>query len=130
EGRLDIDEFQGRLERCLAAKTYAELDNLIADLPPDGTERRRDAPPWTWRPWPLAFPFLPLALIAAIVLGLHAAWFALPLFLLLFFLVRPVLSPSWGGGYGRRAWGCGPRSTTRGEGGSAARRDVWRTTSS
>jgi hypothetical protein len=27
EGRLDSDEFQKRLERCLTAKTYAELDS-------------------------------------------------------------------------------------------------------
>ena len=37
QGRLDGDEFQQRLERCLAAKTYADLDPLFTDLPgPEG----------------------------------------------------------------------------------------------
>ena len=33
KGRLDGDEFQQRLERCLVAKTYADLDPLFGDLP-------------------------------------------------------------------------------------------------
>ena len=36
EGRLDYDELQARLERAMAAKTYGELDELIADLPRRG----------------------------------------------------------------------------------------------
>ncbi|MGH9107637.1 MAG: DUF1707 SHOCT-like domain-containing protein [Acidimicrobiales bacterium] len=32
-GRLDSDEFADRFGRCLEAKTYAELDELISDLP-------------------------------------------------------------------------------------------------
>jgi hypothetical protein len=111
EGRLDIDEFQARLERCLAAKIYAELDELVADFPRDEEERRRTARPLRPRPWLLAFPFLPLALIAAIVVGAHVAWIALPLFLL--FVVRPVIWRASGGGYARGLWGCGPRRTTR-----------------
>jgi len=111
EGRLDIDEFQARLEHCLAAKTYAELDELIADLPRDQAGRRRTAQRLRPRPWPLAFLFLPLALIAAIVVGAHVAWVALPL--LLFFVVRPVVWRASGGGYTRSSWGCGARRTTR-----------------
>src|ERR1039457_6940727 len=34
-GRLDIDEFAERYGRCLQVKTYAQLDELITDLPPD-----------------------------------------------------------------------------------------------
>ena len=34
-GRLDTDEFAERYGRSLQAKTYAELDELIADLPAD-----------------------------------------------------------------------------------------------
>src|SRR5262249_42160792 len=104
EGRLDIDEFQARLERCLAAKTYAELDELIADFPRDEAGRRRPAPPLRPRAWPLA-------LIAAIVVGAHLVWIVLPLFL--FFVVRPVVWRASGGGYTRSSWGCGPRRTTR-----------------
>jgi hypothetical protein len=41
DGRLDADEFQERLDRCLTAKTYAELDELVADLPSPEAERDR-----------------------------------------------------------------------------------------
>jgi hypothetical protein len=37
-GRLDSREFQERLERCLEAKTYAELDELVADFPGEEAE--------------------------------------------------------------------------------------------
>jgi hypothetical protein len=33
EGRLDIDEFQERLERCYEAKTLGQLGELVRDLP-------------------------------------------------------------------------------------------------
>ena len=33
EGRLDPDELDERLETALSAKTYGELDRLVADLP-------------------------------------------------------------------------------------------------
>ena len=33
EGRLDADEYEQRLERAYAAKTYADLARLVADLP-------------------------------------------------------------------------------------------------
>jgi len=37
EGRLTPDELERRLETALAARTYAELESLVADLPqPDG----------------------------------------------------------------------------------------------
>jgi hypothetical protein len=113
EGRLDADEFQARLDRCLAAKTYAELDELIADLPRDEAERRRAGPSWTWRPWPRPFLFLPLVLIAAIALGAHVAWLLVPLFFFLFFFARPLVWRTWGGGYRRGPWACGPRRTNR-----------------
>lgn len=101
EGRLDTDELQARLERCLAAKTYAQLDELIADFPRDAAERRRD---WTRRPLPLPFLVLPLGLIAAIAVSGHLAWLAVPL--IFFFVVRPL---AWGRGFGA----CGPRRMTR-----------------
>ena len=110
EGRLDTDEFQERLERCLAAKTYAELDELIADLPREEAQRRATGNSWRWRPWPL-FPFAALALIAVIVAGAHVAWLAIPL--LFFFVVRPLVWRAWGSGHARGPWACGPRRTTR-----------------
>jgi hypothetical protein len=109
EGRLDTDELQARLERCVAAKTYAELDELIADFPREAGERRAEQT-WRWRPWPGAFLFLPVALIAAIVVGGHLAWLAVPFFFL--FVVRPLVWGAWGSGHARGSWACGPRRPT------------------
>jgi hypothetical protein len=33
EGRLDLGEYDDRLQRAYAAKTYADLDGLLTDLP-------------------------------------------------------------------------------------------------
>ncbi|MFD0518356.1 DUF1707 SHOCT-like domain-containing protein [Paractinoplanes durhamensis] len=33
EGRLDLSEYDDRLQRTYAAKTYADLDGLLSDLP-------------------------------------------------------------------------------------------------
>jgi hypothetical protein len=33
EGRLSKDEYDGRLENAFSARTYADLDQLVADLP-------------------------------------------------------------------------------------------------
>jgi hypothetical protein len=90
EGRLDSDEFQARLGRCLSAKTYAELDELLVDLPREGEERRRRAKPAEWRPWPLPLLLLPLVPILALAFGGHVAWLAFPLFFF-FFVVRPLV---------------------------------------
>jgi Domain of unknown function (DUF1707) len=38
-GRLTLDEYDERLTRVYAAKTYGELDQLTADLPRTGRER-------------------------------------------------------------------------------------------
>jgi hypothetical protein len=92
----------------MAAKTYADLDRLVTDLPggePSGA--RPAARPRRPRPW--LFPLLPLALIAAIVVGSgHHPWFLIPL--VAFFVIRPLVWRSWGWG----VWGCGPRGGTRG----------------
>jgi hypothetical protein len=112
DGRLDADEFQQRVERCLTAKTYAELDQLVADFPGRQTEQVRAGRPRGWRPWP--FALLPLAVLVAFVLtGGHLIWLALPLFFL--FVVRPLVWRSWGRGYSRSSWSCGPRYATRTE---------------
>jgi uncharacterized protein DUF1707 len=113
EGRLDTDEFQARLERCMTAKTYAGLDELIADFPRERAERRLAGQSWRPRPWPvpLLLLLLPLAVIAAISTGGHFAWLAVPLFL--FFVVRPLVWRARGGGYARGSWACGPRRSTR-----------------
>ncbi len=33
EGRLSKDEYDGRLDKALSARTYADLDQVVADLP-------------------------------------------------------------------------------------------------
>lgn len=45
EGRLTLDEYDERLQRAYAAKTYGELDDLLADLPvPASAERSQVVP--------------------------------------------------------------------------------------
>jgi hypothetical protein len=99
-GRLTHDEFEERLEACLAARTYAELDSLIADLPhpeppavrADGTSRLG---PRRWpAPFPL-FPLVPIAIVAIVLSHGHLVWLAFPL--VFFFFVRPLLWHRWWG---------------------------------
>ena len=111
EGRLDDDEFQMRLERCLRAKTYADLDVLIADVPRAQAATRQSQRRSGWRPWSVPFMFLPLAVIAAVVVGAHVVWLAIPLFF--FFVVRPLMWGAWSGQPARGPWACGPRRTMR-----------------
>jgi Domain of unknown function (DUF1707) len=103
EGRLDSDEFQTRLERCFAAKTYAELDELVSDFPREEAEHRATSFR-SLRALPFALPFLVLVLVAALAGG-HVGWLAVPLVLL--FVVRPLVWGGRGGRYG--VWACGPR---------------------
>lgn len=98
-GRLDNDEFDERVARCLAAKTYAELDDLIGDFPADEREARRVRGRWEWRPWPLPLVFLPLLVAAIVVSHGRAAWLLVPFFI--WFVVRPFF---WRG----FAWRCWP----------------------
>lgn len=96
-GRLDVSEFQERLDRCLTAKTYADLDALVADLPGAEPPSSRRAPARRPRPWP--FALLPLVVILAIAAsGGRVLWLAFPL--LCFFVLRTFVWRSWGRGYG------------------------------
>jgi hypothetical protein len=86
DGRLDAEEFQERIERCYAAKTIGELDDLIADLPREDDRRERGYY-WPGRRMHMRamIPFVPI-LIALIVVsaltGWHAVWLVFPLFFL------------------------------------------------
>jgi hypothetical protein len=104
-GRLEMDEFQERVDRCYAAKTYADLDGIVADLP--GEDRTYSTPrPWRWA----ALALLPL-LIAVIALSSgHLFWPAIPL--LFFFVARPLLWRSGGHRFGWGLAGCGARRST------------------
>ncbi|SOD95644.1 DUF1707 SHOCT-like domain-containing protein [Blastococcus haudaquaticus] len=69
-GRLTVDEYDDRLSRVYGAKTYGELEEITADLPPTGLAARPaaapvpapapahvgshggwDADPHSWRSW-------------------------------------------------------------------------------
>jgi Domain of unknown function (DUF1707) len=125
-GRLDTDEFAERYGLCLQARTYAELDELIADFPTDtepapaararsfgrGSDGDRTANR-TWRRagragWPVpVFAWLALVLVIAAASRGHLLWIAFPLFFL--FVVRPLIWRSRG--WDRRGWdrsGWGP----------------------
>jgi len=73
EGRLSSDELEGRLQDLFAARTYGELDALLADLPVRPSLRKR---PVRVRRWAAAVGALMLALLALAVLAIarvHAA---------------------------------------------------------
>jgi hypothetical protein len=109
-GRLDSVELDERLSHCLAAKSYAELDELIVDLPIENRTLHRSA-----RLSPGPFLLLPIiaVVIAAVVLSHgHLFWLVFPLFFL--FVLRPIIwgrrARLWsypGRQYRRRAYGGG-----------------------
>jgi hypothetical protein len=103
-GRLDSVEFDERLSLCLAAKTYAELDGLIVDLPSEERTPRRSGRVATW-PFPL-LPLVAVAIAAIVFSHGHLFWLAFPLFFL--FVVRPLL---WGRRFG--PWGYAGRQSRR-----------------
>jgi uncharacterized protein DUF1707 len=107
-GRLETDEFQERLDRCYAAKTYRQLDELVADLPSQQPTR---ATPRTWRRWPV-LAVLPLLLAAIALSHGHLLWVAVPLF---FFVARPLLWRAPSGRFGAGFAGCGARQGTPSE---------------
>src|SRR5579884_62544 len=87
-GRLDAIEFQERLDRALASRTYADL--------PGDVPSSRHARPWLPRPWRLGLvAALVIALVAAT--GGHILWLAFPLTVL--FLLRTFAWRSGGRGY-------------------------------
>jgi hypothetical protein len=69
EGRLDMAEFQQRLERCYEAKTLGELSELVRDLPRQAEPAER---PTGWLPHlrlrlvPLVPVLIVLVLISAL----------------------------------------------------------------
>jgi hypothetical protein len=87
EGRLLVDELEDRLEATFAARTYGELDAVVADLPVARTPQRHSQPArrqqsfghWVFAIVLLAFvmPVLIAAVVAIAVFvftGVVAVW--------------------------------------------------------
>jgi hypothetical protein len=67
EGRITVDEFQERLDRCYAATTAGQLRELVADLP---REPQRD--PRHFSRWPRVWlipTLLTIVAVAALISG-------------------------------------------------------------
>ncbi|MEU4479748.1 DUF1707 domain-containing protein [Micromonospora sp. NPDC023966] len=54
EGRLDLHEYDARLVRAYGAKTYADLDEVVADLPGPAPAQRAAVAPAPPAPPPVA----------------------------------------------------------------------------
>ena len=84
EGRLDLTEFQERLERCYESKTLGELGELVRDLPRESEQAGRGSSGWIRR-WSWGLPrlapiLIALVLIAALTGHRHqASWLWIPL---------------------------------------------------
>jgi hypothetical protein len=108
DGRLDTDELQERLGRCYAARTSADLAELLSDLP--GEERRAAPRPSGGVPVGMVLAGVLLvavlfATFAAVGHGHHHPWpFPFPLLGLLL-----LLKLGWGGPRRRRAVWSGRR---------------------
>jgi Domain of unknown function (DUF1707) len=106
-GRLDTAELQERIERCYTAKSYADLDAIVADLPHQEPDPQRIR---SLSSWP-RLALVPLALIAIVAVSHgHLFWLAIPL--LFFFFVRPMMWRASGRRYGWGHGGCAPRGGT------------------
>src|SRR5918911_5305327 len=97
EGRLDMTEFQERLERCYEAKTLGELRELVRDLPghdePAARRPRGPFQPWRWQLPPLA-PIVIALIVLAAATAHHVFWLWIPL---LFLTWRMGAWRRWGG---------------------------------
>jgi hypothetical protein len=85
EGRLDMDEFQQRLERCYRAKTFGELGELVRDLPRESEPNEWRSSGWSrlwrWRVGSLA-PILIALIVVSAATGHHVFWLWIPLLFL------------------------------------------------
>jgi hypothetical protein len=82
EGRLDMTEFQERLERCYDSKTFGELGELVRDLPREVEPERHRSFAWL-----RALPLVPLVPILLVLFALaavtghehHVSWLWIPI---------------------------------------------------
>jgi hypothetical protein len=95
DGRLTLDEFEGRVDETLAARTGSDLRTVLRDLPVPDRERPRSR-----STVPLAAPLLPVIGVVAVLIGIVAGHvFLWPLFVIAFVWFRI------SGGHHRRARG-------------------------
>ena len=82
EGRLDMTEFQQRLERCYESKTMGQLDELVKDLPRQDEPAER--PPFAgFRPERLALvPILIALFVLSAAVGHPVFLLCIPLLFL------------------------------------------------
>jgi hypothetical protein len=73
EGRLEPDELEERLHAALRARTYGELNRLVADLPAVHERRRTGGPLVLVAVLRLAV-LLAVVTIAVVVIAFTAAW--------------------------------------------------------
>jgi hypothetical protein len=89
EGRLEPDELEERLEAAYSAKTLADLDGLVADLPVTQTRNRPQEHSWPFSP---AFAIIATVIAVSLLAGHAILW---PLFLLFFVWKAPFFAPRW-----------------------------------
>src|SRR5438270_13155563 len=79
EGRLAAEELEDRLTTVFSARTYGELESVLADLPAQRDEQRRVTPLWMKGAFVLAVVMAVVAvaaLVALVLVGLAGAWVA------------------------------------------------------
>jgi hypothetical protein len=117
EGRLLTEELEKRLEAALSARTYGQLDSLLADLPGRRLQVPRETHRLAWVPPALglaiAIPTV-LAVLAVVVLALAGVLTMWWLWLLVgwWFFGHP-RRRIYGARYGRSRHGCGRRRASR-----------------
>jgi Domain of unknown function (DUF1707) len=83
DGRLDLAEFQERLDRCYDSKTVGELAELVSDLPRPQEPRRRRLLAWARPSYvPRLVPLLIALLVLSAATGHHVFWLWVPLMFL------------------------------------------------
>lgn len=100
EGRLATHELDERLDACFAAKTYGDLDGLVADLPRAREPKQAPRRPSLWS-LPRLVPIV--LLLIAFTLAWHGFWlvWALVLFTAIRFGHRRRYSRRHDPGHGR-----------------------------
>jgi hypothetical protein len=99
EGRLLTEELEERLGLVFRARTYGELDAVVADLPAPRDDRRHSTPLWVKASMAVAIlmaVIVMLAVFALVVIGFAGAW------LLWLFIAWAVLGKGGGRASGSR----------------------------